>query len=368
MRQSLYEYCVKENRVELLHQWNPEKNLPLTAEEVTCGSKQKAWWRCGRGHEWQAAVYTRTGAGSGCPYCAGKRAWPGENDLASQRPDLAAQWHPVKNGTATPESVTIGSHKSVWWVCEKGHEWRSLVKSRVEGCGCPICANRVILPGVNDLATVRPEVAKEWHPTKNENLTPRDVMIGTRRKVWWICERNHAWQAAVASRAEGAGCPVCSGKRIVPGENDLASRFPSIAAQWHPCLNGTLTPDQISPGSNHKFWWRCELGHVYQAAAGARTTTGSGCPYCAGRKVLEGFNDLSTQRPDLAAQWHLDLNGALTPGMVTAGSHRKIWWQCPAGHVWKAAIYSRTGADKCGCPVCAGRVKERGAERYTAML
>lgn len=27
-----------------------------------------------------------------------------------------------------------------------------------------------LIPGVNDLATVNPELAKEWHPTKNGNL------------------------------------------------------------------------------------------------------------------------------------------------------------------------------------------------------
>ena len=72
--------------------------------------------------------------------------------------------------------------------------------------------------------------------------------------------------------------------------------------------------------------------------------------------------------PEIAGQWHPTLNGGLTPEMVTAGSSRKVWWQCPDGHVWKAIICSRTGKQKCGCPVCAGRVKEDRAERYTAVF
>ena len=352
---------------EIAGQWHPTKNLPLTPQTVTYGSRQKVWWQCEKGHTWQAAVYTRIGSGSGCPYCAGKRASPGENDSRSQRPSLAAQWHPTKNGTVTPADVTVGSHYMAWWICEKGHEWQALVKSRASGCGCPVCTNRTLLPGGNDLETSHPELAHQWHPTKNGSQKPRDLVAGTRRKVWWRCEKGHEWQASVASRAgSGVGCPVCAGKVIVPGENDLASRFPAIAAQWHPPKNGALTPERLAPYSNRKVWWRCELGHEYSAAVASRTMKGSGCPYCAGKKVLPGFNDLASREPALAAQWHPTLNGALTPELVTAGSHKKVWWQCPEGHVWKTVIHSRAGPQKCGCPVCAGRVKPERQERYRA--
>ena len=110
---------------------------------------------------------------------------------------------------------------------------------------------------------------------------------------------------------------------------------------------------------NRKVWWQCELGHVYQAAVSARTNAGSGCPYCAGKKVLPGFNDLATREPKVAAQWHPTLNGTLTPEMVTAGSHKKVWWQCYEGHVWQTVICARTGSQKNGCPVCAGHTRRR---------
>lgn len=366
MRTTLYDYCLAHSEVDLLRQWHPTENGSLTPEMVTYGSKQKIWWKCERGHEWQAMVYTRTGAGSGCPYCAGKRACPGENDLASQRPDIAAQWHPTKNKGVTPADVPLGSHHKAWWICEKGHVWQAIVKSRTNGTGCPVCANRRLIPGENDLAALYPDLARQWHPTRNGTLTPRDLAAGTKKKVWWKCEKGHEWQAVVSSRVGGAGCPVCAGKVVVPGENDLASRFPAVAAQWHPGRNGTLKPECLTPYSNRKVWWRCEQGHAYQASVGARTVNGSGCPYCAGKRVLAGFNDLATLEPEIAAQWHPNLNGALTPEMVTAGSHRKAWWQCLSGHVWKAMIYSRAGPQKCGCPVCAGKVKPERLERYQA--
>ena len=94
---------------------------------------------------------------------------------------------------------------------------------------------------------------------------------------------------------------------------------------------------------------------------------GSGCPYCAGKKVLKGFNDLATLEPKVAESWHPTLNGRLTPETVTVGSRRKVWWQCPEGHVWKAVVYSRAGRQRAGCPVCAGRVKEDFQARYATL-
>lgn len=368
MRESLHDFCVREGRQELLDQWTAEINLPLTPDNTSHGSKRKVWWQCEKGHRWQAEVHTRTGSGSGCPVCAGKVAQAGENDLATLFPDLARQWHPTRNGEITPEQVLPGSHRMVWWVCEKGHVWRSQVRSRAAGCGCPVCANREIRPADNSLATKYPQLAAQWHPTKNGPLTPEQIPPGTIRKVWWRCEKGHEWQAGVASRVSGCGCPVCAGKKVIAGENDLASRFPIIAAQWCPEKNGSLTPRQVTPSSNKKVWWRCELGHDYQASIAARTVNGSGCPYCTGRKVLPGFNDLATLEPKLAAQWHPTLNGSLTPEMVTTGSHRRAWWICGLGHVWKAAIYSRTEPQKCGCPICSGRINKKRLARYQAAL
>ena len=218
------------------------------------------------------------------------------------------------------------------------------------------------------MATLYPDLARQWHPVKNGTLTPAQVLPGSHRMVWWICDKGHEWRAQVKSRVSGCGCPVCAGKKVVPGENDLASQFPAVAAQWHPTKNGALTPREVSPYANRKVWWRCGRGHEYRASIGARTMNSSGCPYCAGRRVLPGFNDLASRAPELAGQWHPTLNGTLTPEMVTIGSHRKVWWRCGQGHVWKAVIYSRAGPQKSGCPVCAGRVRLSRQKQYAAQM
>lgn len=367
MRKTLYDYCLETGRAEPLRSFDAEKNAPLTTRDISYGSRQKLWWRCDMGHAWQAAVYSRS-SDSGCPYCAGRRAEQGRSDLASLRPDLAGEWDRDKNAPLTPAQLSAGSHRRVWWRCEKGHQWSAAVRSRAAGSGCPVCANRLISGGENDLAATHPDLARQWDAERNAPLTPAQVSSGSAKKVWWRCEKGHAWQAAVSSRARGTGCPVCAGRTVVPDENDLASAFPLLAAQWHPEKNGDLTPHACTPASNRRAWWLCPLGHEYQAAVSARTIHGSGCPYCSGRKVLKGFNDLATLEPKIAAQWHPSLNGSLTPEMVTSGSTRKVWWQCADGHVWKAVIYSRTGPKKCACPTCSGRIKKTKLTRYQSIL
>lgn len=260
------------------------------------------------------------------------------------RRELLVQWHPEKNGALTPERVTSGSHRSVWWRCSQGHEWQSPAYARAGGrTGCPYCAGKRVAPGM-DLRSQYPDIADQWHPEKNGQLTPDQFSPGSVRRVWWRCERGHEWQAEVYSRAAGHGCPVCTGQKVLPGENDLKSYDPELASQWHPQKNGTLTPSAVSVTSNRKVWWLCERGHEWQSAVSVRTGKRSGCPYCANRKVLAGFNDLKTVQPLVAAQWHPTKNGSLEPHMVLPGSSKRVWWRCTDGHEWRAVIYSRTGA------------------------
>ena len=270
---------------------------------------------------------------------------------------LLSEWDAERNKGLMPEDVSAGSHQRVWWRCKKGHTWQSEVRVRVRGAKCPYCSKRILWVGDNDLASVNPALAAQWDAVKNGTLQPSDVLAGSQQYAWWRCENGHSWRARVLSRIRGSGCPICSGKTVIAGENDLLTLFPHLAADWDTERNGSLTPDQITPYSNKRVWWRCALGHEWQAVIAARTVESSGCPYCAGRRVLAGFNDLATLFPQLAAQWDDTLNGSLTPEMVTVGSHKRIWWRCSEGHVWKAVVYSRTGKDKCGCPVCAGKTR-----------
>ena len=279
--------------------------------------------------------------------------------IAEGKQDLLAEWDAEKNAPLTAENVAAGSHKRIWWRCAEGHSWQSEVRVRFGGAKCPYCAQRSLCSGNNDLATLMPDIAAQWDYDKNGSLRPRDVLPGSSRYVWWRCEKGHSWRARIISRTNGSGCPICAGKSVQSGINDLSTMYPKIAGEWNTLRNGNLMPNMVTAYSNKKVWWRCKLGHEWQAVIAARTTQNSACPYCAGKRVLSGFNDLATVYPNIAAQWDGELNGNLTPNMVLPGSHKRVWWKCSDGHVWKAAVFSRTGKAKCGCPVCAGKINKR---------
>ena len=131
-----------------------------------------------------------------------------------------------------------------------------------------------------------------------------------------------------------------------------------LLVQWDTAGNLPDTPKTISHGSRKQAWWVCDQGHRWQAAVQSRTARDNQCPVCGGKQVLAGFNDLASRYPDLAAQWAQDLNGTLTPQMVTSGSAKRVWWRCDQDHVWAAKIYSRTGSQRSGCPICTGRYKK----------
>ena len=351
MRKSLYDYCIENNRTELLAQWDTAANLPLTPTSVTCGSSRKIWWHCEKGHHWQQEPWIRSVQGSGCPVCAGKKIVAGDNDLKTRYPAIAKEWHPTKNGKLRPEQVSPYTHRKVWWRCKKGHEWQAEVRLRVAGNGCPYCGGRAVLSGENDLAVLYPELASQWHPTKNGSLTPQDIRPGTKKKVWWRCEKGHEWQATVASRVKGTGCPYCAGKLVMEGTSDLASRYPDLAAEWHPTKNGMLRPNMVTTQSNRVVWWQDNLGHEWRAKVASRVD-GSACPFCSNKKLLSGFNDLQTRYPEIAKEWDSKKNG-ITPDQVMP-TKRKVWWRCPNGHEYQSQISARA-YQNIGCPVCAGK-------------
>lgn len=359
-----------ETSPDLSQQWHPAENGSLTPKQVTPGSGRKVWWIGQCGHEWQATIVSRS-RGTGCPYCTTvgrKRLLVGFNDLDSCDPELASQWHPVLNGDVTPQEVTAKSHSRAWWVCPEDdrHEWEATVKDRAFGYGCPFCTNQRVLAGYNDLATLEPEIVKEWHPTKNGDLTPQEVNRAGKQRIWWLCEvsSRHEWQSTSGDRIKGYGCPYCSGNKVLAGYNDLATTHPEVAAEWHPTKNGKKSVTEVSKGSVTRYWWLCPEGHSFTQIPNSRTH-GRGCPYCSNRLLLTGYNDLTTVAPEAAAQWHPEKNKK-SPEQVLSGSHSKSWWICGQGHEWKAQIKSRAAGR--GCPKCRKPWSVAEKEVYAFMV
>jgi len=261
----------------------------------------------------------------------------GENDLATTHPEIAAQadgWD--------PSTVTSGSGKKVEWDCPKGHSWAASPADRVRGRGCGVCANRQILPGYNDLASNNPTLAAQadgWDPTKVGAMSPA--------KMSWVCEKGHRWPARVSERQEGTGCPYCANKKILVGDNDLATTHPDLAAQ-----TDGWDPTTVVAGATKAYDWVCEKGHHWSMIVRNRTRQGQNCPYCSNHRVLAGFNDIATLEPEWAKQ-----ADGWDPTTVLPGSHQKLPWVCEKGHHWTCPPQDRKFG---GCPYCSNQQVQPG--------
>ena len=388
----------------LVSEWHPTRNGDLTPEQISANSNKLVWWilpyddpKTGRHHdfEWPAKVINRAKKGNGCPYLCNKAAWPGFNDLTTTHPTLATEWHPTKNGVCTPDQVTAGSGKSVWWFLpyddpktgqHHDFEWEETVFNRARnGYKCPYLTGKAAWKGFNDLATTHPNLVSEWHPTRNGDLTPEQVTAGSEITAWWILpyddpktgHHDFIWPAKIESRAlDNSGCPYLSGQAVWPGFNDLATTHPNLVSEWHPTRNGDLTPEQVTECSNKPVWWilpyddpKTGQHHDFEwkAVISNRTRKGYGCPYLSGHGTWPGFNDLATTHPNLVSEWHPIKNGTLTPKQVSSGSKVSVWWIFPyddpkTGHhdfEWKETVYNRA-QNGYKCPYLTGKAAWKG--------
>ena len=304
--------------------WNPNT--------VTAGMHFSEKWKCSKGHIWEAKVYQRTN--SGCPYCSGRIAIKGENDLKTLNPKLARELV-----DADPTELKTSSHTKVSWKCKFGHIWIARVADRSKGQRCTICAGKKILIGFNDLKTTHPQMAREA-----DGWDPRTTTAGSGVKRDWICKKGHLWSVSTASRTTfNTGCPTCSGKKVLKGFNDLKTLFPKLSKEAH-----GWDPTVIGISSSKKLTWICKKGHLFESLIENRRR-GDGCQYCSGRKCLPGFNDLRTTDPKLAEQavgWD--------PTKVSRGSGKRVKWKCTEGHTWMATPNTRTNTNNngSGCPGC----------------
>lgn len=275
--------------------------------------------------------------------------------------DIFGEWHPTKN-TLTPDSVTKGSGRKVWWLGQCGHEWEAVVQNRVKGAGCPFCANKRLLPGFNDLATRFPGVVAEWHPTRNPT-GPEEIMPGSKKRAWWLCGVcDREWETRIDFRtAMNTGCPSCRNR--IRALEKSGTMDPALQEQWSPLNENPAT--LYSPHSNFKAWWVCEVGHEWNAPI-SRRTQGSGCPVCSGREVREGFNDLPSVCPVIAAEWHPTKNDRQVLS-VTAGSGYRAWWKCEKGHEWQTDVATRV-LHRTRCRYCANNGTSRAEQELAEFV
>jgi hypothetical protein len=173
--------------------WDPK------TVKATDASKRS--WLCEFGHSWEASCRNRNYFKTGCPFCSGNQVLAGFNDLTTTHPELAAQadgWDPNR--------ISKGSDKIVSWLCPLGHEFDSRISHRtLLQSGCPVCSNKKVLVGFNDLATTNPELAAQA-----DGWDPKTLTEGSTQKVAWKCELGHQWISRLRNRSLGIGCPSCA--------------------------------------------------------------------------------------------------------------------------------------------------------------
>ena len=335
---------------QLAKEWNNEKNKDSFKISI-CKPNTTAWWKCNKGHEWTTRIRSRIYKKSKCPFCAGKMAIPGENDVKTLYPQLAKEFHPTKNGDLKLENLMVSSGRKVWWQCKYGHEWQSIVNTRTKrSYGCPICSGKKIVPGVNDFLSVYPELSTEIHPLLNKEVDISLLAPKSKKKLHWRCSQGHTYEMEIYKKTgRGYGCPYCSGRRAIPGENDLKTVFPYIEQYWNKPKNGNI--DEYTAHSSKCVWWICNEGHEWQNKISNQLNFNE-CPFCNGTRLVPGINDVATKYPCLVAEWDVNKNGVLA-SEIKASSHLKVFWKCKNGHSWKAYIGNRLKGE--GCPFCRGK-------------
>ena len=330
--------------------------------------------------------------------------------MKTVNPTLAKEWNYDKNIGLTPTDVMPNSVKKVWWKCSSGHEWQATIDSRNRGNGCPYCSGRYAIKGKNDLQTVNPALAKEWDYDKNNGVTPVDVTPNSNKEAWWKCSKGHEWQAIIANRNKGVGCPICNSERntsfpeyaivyylkkygldVVHSyrENgyELDVYIPSqkIAIEYDGCfwhenkVNKDLEKNQKCKKDGIKLYRireelpplndssidyivkedRKELSKILKVILSEIIgiivdidLERDSISIDNLRDYTEKENSLLFSNPEVAKEWNYEKNGNLKPEHFAANSNKKLWWKCSKGHEWQAAIATRNKGHR--CPYCSG--------------
>ena len=301
-----------------------------------------------------------------------------KDSFAEKYPDLAKEWHPTKNGKLKPTMFSPKNDFKAWWICPTcGLEYEQAFVSRANGFGCPECgkmgrAKKRIMNHIKKHGCItNPLLLKEWHPTKNGDLKPSDCTKQTTKKVWWLCSRcGYEWEEEVYHREKGRRCPRCADLKLIPGENDFATRHPELLTEWDYGKNKDVDPHKVHHAANKKVWWICsKCGHEYFTTIRARAQ-GSGCRKCADKanpdllrkKRLREGKSLADKHPELIKEYCAD--NPLPPNEILFGTHQKAHWKCSkCGNEWYASVASRSRGS--GCPVC-GRIKCAESRRKKA--
>ena len=293
-------------------------------------------------------------------------------NLKELYPDVASQFHPLKNTDKKVEDFNFNSSLSVWWQCNIGadHVWKTPISNRTKlRSNCPFCAGQKPCEN-NNLAASHPEIVRSWGP--NNLNPPSSYLPFSKSEVEWVCSKDatHVWTQKILQRVKSqTGCPYCDPKsRIVTKDTSLATTYPELIKEWDFSKNTMrgLDPEKLFAGSAKKAWWVCNNGHSWESQIRHRTTSKTQCSYCSRRKANVSYN-LAIEFPQLLKEWDYDKNASLSPESLVPGSGKRVWWKCAYGHSWQTDIYSRaiTGSN---CGLCSSQTSSPEIRIFSELL
>lgn len=255
-------------------EWDHVKNNILP-QEISYGSGKMVWWICPKGHSYQQKPNQRTSNSRGCPYCSNTKVLIGYNDLFTTHPHIAKEWSP--NNTSSIYDKTCYSKKKVLWICKNGHKYSCSLYHRCRGVGCPICTNKRVAVGINDIITTHPELALEWDYTQNK-IMPTEIVAGSHKIIWWRCSKGHSYKQVVKNKVyQHQGCPICSNKKVLIGFNDIWTTHTEICEELLNKEDGY----KYSFGSGKKVSWKCKkCQYIWITSIAERLCNNKGCPKC----------------------------------------------------------------------------------------
>ena len=410
---------LKDNK-ELMKEYNYEKNKNIDLNVVTVGSNKKIWWKCSKGHEWQAKISNRFYRKNRCPVCQNRKIINGINDLFTTNPELKKIWNYDKN-LLNPDEVVCGSARKIWWKCSNGHEWYEEIRQVAAGCRCPYCSGHRVFKGFNDLETLYPELMMEWDYDKN-TITPDSITKGSGEKIWWKCSKGHSWKTTVSHRTNGRGCPECFGANQTSFAEQtiyyyLSKIFKNVINRYKDPFNNGSELDIFIPEINVGIEYD---GYYFHNEKGQEKREKQKYELCKNKNIklirirekdlkpsnncdyliislwdsthyeyldlimkqlfvylninyeTNAWNDridiqklyrinFSEQNKfpqKLLEEWNCEKNNNLKLENFSTNSSFKAWWKCSKGHEWVSSIEKRNNGRN--CPYCSNKKVLKG--------
>ncbi len=320
-------------------------------------------WKCDKGHTFRRTIYNMGRMDSfRCPVCENYLLQIGENDLASQYPELAKEYNVKKNKSMPQEIIISSTNPDTWWTCAVGHEFQRAVSSRINrSAECPVCNRTIVIKNVNDFQHAYPAIEDVWDYEQNER-TPDRISDRCNDKFHLKCNKGHRYVAVLSTlKSNDFKCLVCSNKMIQIGVNSLVDTDFLLSQEFSP--NEERRPIEFAKISAYSPLWKCTVcNNDYHWPIKDRELGDTSYPFCNNRYTKLGVNSLLDTDEELAREYATDNEYDVM--RVNKGSKTWVYWICPDCHGRYGAYVNEREVGDDSCPYCKN---ERALEDFNSL-